>query len=50
MFTPFRDDGVKCLANFALSYGKRYNLGAKVRKLVGLRVKFYHFLYVTPQI
>ena len=22
MFTPFRDDGVKCLANFALSYGK----------------------------
>ena len=22
MFTPFRDDRVKCLANFALSYGK----------------------------
>lgn len=23
MFTPFRNDGVKFLANFALSYGKR---------------------------
>ena len=25
-------------------------LDAKVRKIVGLRVKFYHFLYVTLQI
>ena len=32
MFTPFRDDGVKCLANFALSYGKRYNLVQKYKK------------------
>ena len=34
----------------AHSYGKRYNLGAKVRKIVELRVRFYYFLYVTPQI
>ena len=32
MFTPFRDDGVKYLANFALSYGKRYNLVQKYEK------------------
>ena len=32
MFTPFRYDGVKCLANFALSYGKRYNLVQKYEK------------------
>ena len=32
MFTPFRDDWVKCLANFALSYGKRYNLVQKYEK------------------
>ena len=32
MFTPFRYDGVKCLANFALSYDKRYNLVQKYEK------------------
>ena len=32
MFTPFRDDRVKSLANFALSYGKRYNLVQKYEK------------------
>ena len=26
------------------------DLVAKVRKLVGLRVKFYHFLYLVPKI
>lgn len=32
MFTPFPNDRVKCLANFALSYGKRYNLVQKYKK------------------
>ena len=26
------------------------NLVAKVRKFIGLRVKFYHFLYSSPKI
>ena len=50
MFTTPPNDGIKCLANFALSYCKRYNLMQKYEKNVGLRVKFYHFLYAAPQI
>ena len=29
---------------------KEIQLNAKVRKIVGLRVRFYHFLYAAPQI
>ena len=32
MFIIPQNDGVKCLANFALSYGKRYNLMQKYEK------------------
>ena len=32
MFAAPQNDGVKCLANFALSYGKRYNLMQKYEK------------------
>ena len=32
MFITPLNDGVKCLANVALSYGKRYNLMQKYEK------------------
>ena len=32
MFTSPRNDKVKCLANFTLSYGKIYNLVQKYEK------------------
>ena len=50
MFASPRNDKVKCLANFALSYGKRYNLVQRYKKIVELRVRFFPFLYITPQI
>lgn len=45
MFTSFRNDGK--LRPFFL---EESDLVAKVRKLVGLRVKFYHLLYLVPKI
>ena len=49
MFTPFRDDGVKCLANFALSYGKRYNLVQKYEKLLNYVSDFLIFCMLLPK-
>ena len=49
MFTPFRNDGVKFLANFALFFLEESNLVTKVRKIVGLRVHFLYFLYPSPK-
>ena len=43
-------------AHVSLSYiyckllWQEIQIDAKVRKIVGVRVRFYHFLYVTPQI
>lgn len=49
MFTPFRNDGVKFLANFAL-FLEESNLVTKVRKIVGLRVHFFIFSVSFPKI
>ena len=49
MFTPFRDDRVKCLANFALSYGKRYNLMQKYEKLLDYVSDFIIFCMLFPK-
>ena len=49
MFISPQDDGVKCLANFALSYGKRYNLMQKYEKLLDYVSNFIIFCMSLPK-
>ena len=49
MFTSPRNDKVKCLANFALSYGKRYNLMQKYEKLLDYVSDFIIFCMSLPK-
>ena len=50
MFTPFRNDGGKMFSKLRPFFLEESKLTAKVRKIVGLRVKFYHFLCLIPKI
>ena len=47
--TPQKNDGIKCLANFALSYGKRYNLIQKYEKLLDYVSDFIIFCMPSPK-
>ena len=49
MFASPRNDKVKCLANFALSYGKRYNLMQKYEKLLDYVSDFIIFCMLFPK-
>ena len=44
MFTPLRNDGGKMFSKYHPFFLEESKLTAKIRKLVGLLVKFYHFL------
>lgn len=50
MFTTPQNDGLKCLANFALSYGKRYNLMQKYEKLLDYVSDFIIFCMPSPNL
>ncbi len=50
MFVPLRNDGGKMFGKLRPFFLEESDLVAKLRKLVGLRVKFYHFLYLVPKI
>ena len=50
MFTTPQNDGGKMFSKLRPFFLEESNLVAKVRKFVGLRVKFYHFLYSIPEI
>lgn len=49
MFTTPQNDGIKCLANFALSYGKRYNLMQKYEKMLDYVSDFIIFCMLSPK-
>ena len=49
MFTTPPNDGIKCLANFALSYCKRYNLMQKYEKMLDYVSNFIIFCMLLPK-
>ena len=50
MFTPHFGRMGKMFSKLRPFFLEESNFVAKVRKFVGLRVKFYHFLYSSPKI